>query len=109
MARKSERIVFEREVRTPDGMRGFDVSWQQIGEAQADAAWLGGGEASRQGAVREGVRYRFTVWANAVEALALTTADRIVWSGEIYNIRERPRRQPGKADCAIVAETGVTQ
>lgn len=107
--RKDQRITFERRVRADDGMGGGVRSWTAIGQAQATADWIGGGEASRQGALREGVRYRFTVWSRAVSALDLTTADRIVWNGETFNIRERPRPQPGKADCAIVAEAGVTQ
>lgn len=106
---KSERVAFERRLRTSDGAGGGSTSWTQIGEAYAAVQWLGGGEADRQGAVREGVKYRFTVWANAVEELALTVQDRIAWNGEIYNIRERPRRVPAKADCEIVAESGVTQ
>lgn len=43
------------------------------------------------------------------EELGLTTEDRIVWNGEIYNIRERPRRLARKPETEIIAETGVTQ
>lgn len=109
VGRKNERIAFEREVRTPDGMCGFEVSWQQIGEAMAFVAYKGSGEAQRQGAVRELLKYSFVVWAAAIRDLGITRSDRIRWNGEVWNIRELDGGKGGALDAEIIAESGVTQ
>lgn len=105
---KTELIAVERYVSTPDGGGGASRAWQQVGEMWAEAAWIGGGEAPRQGALRTLNRYRFTVLSAAADELGVTAEDRIVWNGERYNIRERPKRLPRKPETEIVAETGVT-
>lgn len=106
---KTEQIAIERstETRRPGG--AMTVVWSEIGRAWAHAQWVRGGESDRQGAVRYGSVYKFTCWAAAVEALALTPKDRVVWNGDRYNIRERPVRLPAKPDIEIVAESGVAQ
>lgn len=106
---KTELIAFQRstETRRPGG--GLAQSISTVGEAWATATWMRGGEADRQGAVRELVIYKFTVLSAAVEELGVVATDRIVWNGETYNIRERPRRLPNRPDTEIIAETGVTQ
>jgi head-tail adaptor len=106
---KTERIAVERYTTVPDGGGGRPRTWSQIGELWAHAQRIGGGESDRQGALRAMERYRFTVLTAAIEAIGLTTEDRIVWQGEPYNIRERPRRLPRSPETEIVAETGVTQ
>lgn len=109
MPGRNELIVFERETRTPDGGGGASSSWDEIGQAWADVTWIGGSETQRQGAVRETVRYRFTVLSAAVVALGITVADRIRWNGELFNIRETPRRLPRRPVTEIIAEAGVSQ
>lgn len=109
VGRKNERIAFEREVRTPDGLHGFESTWQQIGEAQAFVTYKGSGEAQRQGAVRSLVKYSFIVWAGAIRDLGITRSDRIRWNGELWNIRELDAGKGGALDAEIIAESGVTQ
>jgi head-tail adaptor len=106
---KTELIAVERYIAIPDGGGGHSREWSEIGQLWAQAQWIGGGEADRQGALRALARYRFTVLSAAAEALSLSTEDRLVWNGERYNIRERPRRLPRAVDTEIVAETGVAQ
>jgi head-tail adaptor len=106
---KTEIITFERETRSADGLGGGTTTWESIGQAWAEVKWKGGSEGDRQGAVREVVRYGFTIYTAAAEQLALTVNDRIVWGGAAYNIRERPRRLARLTDTEIIAETGVTQ
>jgi len=106
---KTELVVVERETRTRRDGGSFTSTWSEIGRFYAEPRWVRGGEQSRQGALREIAIYRFLALSAAVEALALTTHDRLVWNGERYNIRERPRRIPRSAEIEIVAEAGVTQ
>lgn len=106
---KTELIAVERYVTTPDGGGGNTRAWAQVGQLWAEAQWIGGGEASRQGALRTLSRYKFIVLTAAAEAIGITPEDRIVWQGDLYNIRERPQRLPRKPETEIVAETGVTQ
>lgn len=107
--KRTERVRIERETRVPDEGGGAANVWSQIGEAWADVVWIRGGEAQRQGAFREVAVYRFTVLSAAIAALEITTKDRLVWGGEIYNIRERPRVQTRGVETDIIAETGVSQ
>jgi head-tail adaptor len=104
---KTELIVVERYVDSPDGAGGAVRTWNQVGLIWADPRWIGGSESDRQGALRAAAKYRFTVLSAAAEALALGTEDRLVWNGERFNIRERPRRLPRAVDTEIIAETGV--
>lgn len=106
---KTELIVIERESRTRQRGGGSENEWTVIGQMWAEAKWIGGSETESKGALRPTARYRFTVYADAVQELAITPADRILWNNEHYNVRERPRRQIGTPDIDIVAETGVTQ
>lgn len=106
---RDQKVTVERLVATPDGGGGQAFAWSVVGALWVAAKWVGGGEGVARGAVQEVVRYRFTGDAGAVEALAITANDRIVWQGEPYNIRERPRRQAASREIEIYAETGVAQ
>lgn len=106
---RDQLVTVERLVTTPDEGGGQTQAWTAIGSLWVGAKWVGGGEPASQAGVQEIVRYRFTADAASVEALDLTSLDRIVWSGEVYNIRERPRRQEASSDIEIYAEAGVTQ
>ena len=106
---KTELVTVERYTTMPDGGGGAIRAWASIGQLWAEAQWIGGEEMSRQGALRAKSKYRFTVLSAAADALSISTEDRIVWNGETYNIRERPRRLPRKPETEIITETGVTQ
>lgn len=105
---RDELITFERPTETRRAGGGRDVSVATLGQAWANAEWVRGSESDAQGAVRTVSVYRFTVLSAAVDAMAVTTQDRIAWNGDTYNIRERPRRLRGSPDTEIIAETGVT-
>lgn len=107
--RKTELIIAERETLTRAAGGSMTSSWAEVGRFYAEPRWVRGGEQARQGALREISVYRFVALSAAVEALSLTTKDRLNWNGETYNIRERPRRLPRPAEIEIVAEAGVTQ
>lgn len=106
---RDQRVAIERLVSTPDGGGGSTAAWRLIGPLWVSAEWVGGGESDARGAVREVVKYRFTADAGAAESLGITAKDRIIWQGEPYNIRERPRRQATSRELEIYAETGVSQ
>lgn len=105
---KTELITIERETRLREAGGGSQQYWTEIAQMWADAKWIGGGESETKGAIRPTARYRFSVYADAVQELNLTPDDRIVWNGERFNIRERPRRQIATPDIDLIAETGVT-
>lgn len=106
---KTEIITIERETRTRQRGGDFASIWAQIGELWAEAEYAGGAETEARGAVRATQRYRFTVNTEAVFELGVTQADRIVWNGAVYNLREAPRRMIGSPDTALIAESGVSQ
>ena len=105
---RTELVTFRRETPTRRDGGGASVSVTDLGQAWASVTWARGGEEDRQGAVREIAIYKFRVLSAAAEALGITSSDRIVWNGETYNIRERPRRLITSPETEIVAETGVT-
>lgn len=106
---RDQRVTVERLVDTPDDGGGVTSAWTPVGQLWVAAKWVGGGEQPARGAVREVVKYRFTGDAGSVESLDISAKDRIVWRGEQYNIRERPRRQATSREIEIYAETGVSQ
>jgi len=106
---KTEVIAFERETRTRQRGGDHTSSWAILGEMWAAAEYAGGSEGQARGAVRPVQRYRFTVWTEGLAELGVTQADRIVWNGTVYNLREAPRRLIASPETVLIAESGVTQ
>lgn len=106
---KTELVTIERETRSPDGGGGASVAWVALGQVWAEAKFARAGEKKDRGAVRETTVYKFICLTEDVEALGIRATDRIVWDGEHYNIRERPRRLQRSAETELVAESGVAQ
>jgi len=102
--RRDQLITFERQALTRRPGGGHAVEKTTLGQAWASVSWVRGGEADRQGALRELHIYRFAVLSAAVEALGLTIKDRIVWNGLSYDIREQPRRLATEPETEIIAE-----
>lgn len=105
---RRELVRVEREVKTPDGGGGYEHGWVKVADTWATVTWVRGGETERQGALREIAVYRFSMLAAHADEMGLTVKDRLVWNGETYNIRERPRRQTRGVLTDVIAETGVT-
>lgn len=105
---RTELITIQRETDTRRPGGGQTVALSPLGQMWAKVEWIGGGEPARDGGVKPGAKYRFTCMSAAVEELGVTSNDRILWNGDTYNIRERPRRLPNKPQTEIVAETGVS-
>lgn len=106
---KNELITIEREVTGTAGAAagGQTLSWVTLGRLWADVRYVRGGEAERNGALREINVYRFIVWSEAVRALTLTINDVVLWNGERYAIREVPRRLRTAPETEIIGEFGV--
>lgn len=107
MAVRSELVSVERMTRGNDGGGGGAATWSEVGKLWVGVSYVGGGEQDTRGAVRVTAKWRLVASSADVEALSVTTHDRIVWGGEIYNIRERPRTLARRTETEIVVETGV--
>ncbi|PPD05841.1 MAG: hypothetical protein CTY28_15960 [Hyphomicrobium sp.] len=107
--KRTELIKIERETRAPDGGGGSVTTWAELGQLWAEARFARAGEKKDRGPVRETTVYKFIVLTDDAEDLGIRATDRIVWDGELYNIRERPRRMQRVAETEIVAESGVAQ
>ncbi len=106
---KTELITIERETRTRRADAGYDEGWASVGQVWAAVTYAGGSESEQRGALRSVRRYRFTCATEALEEMAVTPADRVIWNGEAFNVRECPRRVIGQPDTDLYAESGVTQ
>ncbi len=99
-------IAFERETATPDGMGGEVSAWTQVGaRAFASILPVRQTEAQRQGTQRASRTVLFKIWYRR----DIDEAMRIVWDGQIFNIREIRRGSPRDLTMQITAEAGVTQ
>ena len=98
-------ITIEEAQTTPDGSGGQNVSWTTLAQAWAMVKPVRLSESERQGAVRAGRGYLFTIRRRT----DLDEAMRIAWNGESFNIREI--RLPGARSLymEIFAQSGVTQ
>lgn len=98
----TEKIAFQAETRTPDGMGGFTSGWATSFEDWAEAAPLYVSESDRQGAQRNVTQYRFTLYRRN----DVTEQMRILWEGVSYNIRGIRREGAQRLFMEIIAETG---
>ena len=106
---RNEYVEIQRETRTRVPGGSFTSAWAAVGNVWADVQWIGESESQRFGSIRVLRKYRFNVNAMDAQGLAITSGDRILWNGDIYNIEERPRFQAPQLDTNIIAESGVTQ
>jgi SPP1 family predicted phage head-tail adaptor len=100
-----ELITIEEQQTSPDGSGGQTLSWTTLAQAWAKVKPVRLSEGERQGAVRAGRGYLFTLRRRT----DLDEAMRIQWNGEAFNIREI--RLPGARALymEIMAQSGVTQ
>jgi head-tail adaptor len=83
--------------------------WASVGSVRAEVKPIRFSESERQGAMRTTKGYLFRVYTAAVRQLAITEADRFVWDGITFNIREVRIPEARTRFTEIVAEAGVTQ
>lgn len=102
-------VVVERE--TVDSGIDSDEQqvWSQLGSMRCEVSPIRFNESERQGAVRTVKGYQFRAYTSAVNALAITEADRFVWNGMTLNIREVRLPEARTRFTTIIAEAGVTQ
>lgn len=101
-----QRITLQRATATPDGIGGTVQGWADL--AVNPAVWAAvtakaGREAMTEGRMTATYIVLFTIWNRD----DLSELDRIVWGGEVYNIRNLRREGGRKLRLVIEAERGV--
>lgn len=103
-----QRITFQKRVNTPDGMGGSSFEWQDIAELSsvwAHARVRGGKETTQFDRVNAEANYLFVI-RNRPDILS---DYRIVWDGELFNIRHIAKPKTRDLYLEIEGERGVAQ
>lgn len=103
---RCQPVALQRLTRTPDGAGGATEAWADVATIWCDVKPLRASEQERQGAVRALSVYQFSADAMTVAAHSTTTADRLAWSGRVFNIRELRTPKSSVPDIDLIAETG---
>ena len=98
-----QRVTFRREVRTPDGMGGSTVDWQDITTLWAMVRPMSGRERERAGRLDAEQMYVLMI-RNRED---LTEKDIAVWRGRTLNLRTVKYAGPREMYLYIDAEMGV--
>lgn len=98
-----QRVTFKREVRTPDGMGGATVEWQEIATVWAMVRPMSGRERERAGRVDAERMYVIKI-RNRED---LTEKDIAEWRGRTLNLRAVKYAGPREMYLFIDAEMGV--
>lgn len=102
-----QRITFQTETLTPDGMGGNTAVWGSVvdtPEVWAEVIPLSGRELRQEGGDAAVAEYRFTVRYRT----DVSENDRILWEGVTYNIRRVERTSQRKLFTVFIAERGVS-
>ena len=98
-----QRVTFKREVRTPDGMGGATVEWQDIATLWAMVRPMTGRERERTNRVDAEMMYVIKI-RNRED---LTEKDIAEWRGRTLNLRAVKYAGPREMYLEIDAELGV--
>lgn len=101
-----QRVTFQAQNLSPDGTGGFTEAWADFGDTPtvwAHVKPLRGREVIQEGSDAAVAEYRFIVRYRA----DVVEADRIVWNGSAYNIRQVMRTSGRELFLQIIAERGV--
>lgn len=101
-------VEVQREVATADDQGGAAVATAFYCDFWAEVKPIKGQERLDQGQLRTPSTYLFTLRYDELTA-TITTADRILWDGVEYNIRDIQNRGARVRFFQIVGESGVTQ
>lgn len=99
----TERVLFQREVHTDDGMGGSELSWQDIDERWAHVRPKSGRERLAADQVEASADYLIVVRAPC----DVQENDVAVWNGRQLNIRLVKRRSTRALFLEMDAEMGV--
>lgn len=109
--RFDQRIRLERKVETRDSTGDLVPAWGLLLDnvyAAVDSVFLGARAEAFLGARITAIAdVTFTVRADVIERTLLTARDRIIWQGDVYDIRDAPLRQPRERTATIIAQQGV--
>lgn len=101
-----KRITLQRRAETPDGGGGVALAWANF--AINACPWAEVVAKSGRESMQEGrVAAQFTVLFKIYNRDDVAETDRIVWNGDIYNIRGIRREGERKLRLVIEAERGV--
>lgn len=96
-------VIIRREVRTPDGMGGSRLEWQDVDEVWALVRPMSGRERLAAGRVEASANYLVVVYAGTT----VLANDIIVWNGIELNVRFPKNRGSRSLFLEIEAEMGV--
>ena len=101
-----ERVVFEKEVQTPDGGGGYELSWAPLKETRGQLMLERGRERVEAGRIESAVAGVLRVrWQPGLNELSAD--DRAVIDGVAYNIRSVTQPDRRNRALEIVLERGV--
>lgn len=103
-----QRITFQKRVKTPDNMGGYAFDWVNIdtlSNVWAHARPRSGTERAQFDQVNAEARYLFVV-RNRQD---IKEEYRIIWDGELFNIRYIPKPKTRALYLEIEGERGVAQ
>tara|TARA_R110002110_G_scaffold24174_8_gene90974 strand:+ start:1301 stop:1624 length:324 start_codon:yes stop_codon:yes gene_type:complete len=98
-----ERVTIEVPTRVSDGTGGESVSWSALGTVWAEVLSLSGSEVTQ--AERDEARGRFTVTMRHRDDVSADM--RLVWRGQVLNIRGLRDPDGRRRWLAVSAEGGV--
>lgn len=100
-----QRITLQRLAETPDGCGGVTHAWSDLATVWASVRTKSAGEDLTNGRINATAVSTFWIWNRS----DLTEIDRLVWGGEVYNIRGVLRQGGRRLRLQIEAERGVAQ
>lgn len=98
-----QRVTLQRLTETPDGIGGVTRSWINLGVVWASVRTKAASEGMEQGRMNASAVSTFWIWNRS----DLTEVDRLMWGGEVYNIRGVLRQGGRRLRLQIEAERGV--
>lgn len=108
--RLDQRIELQRKTVVQSASGNLVGTWSTLKEvwSRVDAE-KSGGERYVQNGVRSPADYTFWVRSDIVIRYSLTTEDRILWKGKLYDIRDIPDQQRRGRLIGIVAGGGLNR
>lgn len=98
-----QRVTLDRRVQSADGAGGITYSWETVAEVWANVAAKSGREGLSEGRISAEASYVFTVRHRG----DVDETFRVIWGGEVYNVRAVMRTGGRPLYLGIEAERGV--